>query len=417
MHLKLPAAFEANPREQREVWDAHEQGLGRRRRRWRWFVGIAVGLCLVYWLATRAGTSGPTAAGPGGRSASPAVPVEVAAARSGEMPVYLSGLGTVTAFNTVTVRSRVDGELINVAFQEGQFVHAGEPLAEIDPRPFQAQLKQAEGQLARDLAQLKDARLDLGRYRDMLAGALIAQQQVDTQAALVAQLEGTVRLDQGLVDSAQLQLIYCHITAPIDGRVGLRLVDVGNIVHASDQNGLLIITQVQPIAVVFTLPEDALPPVIHRLRSGERLQVDAYDRSGRTHIATGTVLAVDNQIDQSTGTSRFKARFDNTDNALFPNQFVNVQLLLDVRANAVIAPVAAIQRGPQGTFVYVVKSDQTVDVRPVTASATAGNDIAIDTGLSAGERVVVDGIDKLRPGSRVAIRESAQEAAHRSPDA
>jgi len=343
--------------------------------------------------------------------------VEVVAVRTGELPVYLTGLGTVTAFNTVTVRSRVDGQLVSVAFQEGQFVHAGDALAEIDPRPFEAQLKQAEGQLLRDLAQLKDARINLERYRAMFSGELISRQQVDTQAALVTQYEGTVRLDQGLIDSAKLQLIYCHITAPISGRIGLRLVDVGNMVHANDQNGLLVITQVQPIAVVFTLPEDALPPVIGRLRSGERLQVEAYDRTGRTRIATGNLLAIDNQIDQTTGTSRLKASFDNADNALFPNQFVNVQLLLDVRANAVIAPLAAIQRGPQGTFVYVVKTDQSVEVRPVTTGAAAGSEVAIDTGLSAGDQVVVDGIDKLRPGGKVVIRESDPGAAPRSPDA
>jgi len=343
--------------------------------------------------------------------------VEVVAVRTGELPVYLTGLGTVTAFNTVTVRSRVDGQLVSVAFQEGQFVHAGDALAEIDPRPFEAQLKQAEGQLLRDLAQLKDARINLERYRAMFSGELISRQQVDTQAALVTQYEGTVRLDQGLIDSAKLQLIYCHITAPISGRIGLRLVDVGNMVHANDQNGLLVITQVQPIAVVFTLPEDALPPVIGRLRSGERLQVEAYDRTGRTRIATGNLLAIDNQIDQTTGTSRLKASFDNADNALFPNQFVNVQLLLDVRANAVIAPLAAIQRGPQGTFVYVVKTDQSVEVRPVTTGAAAGSEVAIDTGLSAGDQVVVDGVDKLRPGSKVVIRESDPGAAPRSPDA
>ena len=417
MHLKLPVTFEANPREARGRWGAKGHGPVRRRRRWSWLVGFAVAACVAVWLVTKSRTAGPTAAGTAGRPGTPGVPVEVVAVRTGELPVYLTGLGTVTAFNTVTVRSRVDGQLVSVAFQEGQFVHAGDALAEIDPRPFEAQLKQAEGQLLRDLAQLKDARINLERYRAMFSGELISRQQVDTQAALVTQYEGTVRLDQGLIDSAKLQLIYCHITAPISGRIGLRLVDVGNMVHANDQNGLLVITQVQPIAVVFTLPEDALPPVIGRLRSGERLQVEAYDRTGRTRIATGNLLAIDNQIDQTTGTSRLKASFDNADNALFPNQFVNVQLLLDVRANAVIAPLAAIQRGPQGTFVYVVKTDQSVEVRPVTTGAAAGSEVAIDTGLSAGDQVVVDGVDKLRPGSKVVIRESDPGAAPRSPDA
>ena len=347
----------------------------------------------------------------------PSVPVVAAAAREGEMPVYLTGLGSVTAFNTVTVKSRVDGQLVNVAFQEGQFVHQGDLLVEIDPRPFQVQLTQAEGQMARDLAQLRDAQLNLMRYRDLLARELISKQQVDSQAAQVGQYEGAVKMDQGAIDNAKLQLVYSHITAPISGRVGLRLVDAGNMVHASDQNGLVVITQMQPIAVLFTLPEDNLPPVLKKLHAGDPLPVEAYDRAGQTKIATGSLLTVDNQIDQSTGTARLKAVFQNEDNALFPNQFVNVKLLLDVRKGAVIAPLAAIQRGPQGTFVYVVKPDQTVDVRPVTLGPTAGGDAAIDTGLSAGEQVVIEGVDKLRPGSRVQVQAPETEAPAQGPSA
>jgi multidrug efflux system membrane fusion protein len=372
------------------------------RRRWPWLLALVVVAAYVLraiWAARGpAVTEGSTK--PGGAG----VPVTVATARQGDLPVYLTGLGSVTAFNTVTVRSRVDGQLVDVAFREGQFVHAGDLLAQIDPRPFEAQLVQAEGQMARDTAQLKDARLDLVRYRDLVARQLIAKQQYDTQAALVAQYEGAVKVDQGLIDNAKLQLTYSRITAPIGGRAGLRLVDAGNMVHASDQTGLVIIAQLQPIAVVFTIPEDDLPAVMRKVGAGEQLPVEAYDRAGQNHIATGSLLTVDNQIDQSTGMTRLKAVFPNEDDALFPNQFVNVRLLLDVRKGTVIAPVAAIQRGPQGTFVYVVQADHTVEVRPVTLGPTVGNEGSIDAGLSPGDVVVTDGIDKLRPGSPVQVR-------------
>jgi multidrug efflux system membrane fusion protein len=374
------------------------------RRLWRrWLVLVAVVGCAVYWIAAPT-TSPSPAATAGAKASAPPVPVVAAAARQGDMPVYLTGLGTVTAFNTVMVRSRVDGQLVKVAFQEGQFVHEGDLLAEIDPRPFTVQLAQAEGQLARDTAQLKDAKANLVRYRDLVVHELIAQQQVDTQAALVDQLEGAVKVDRAAIDNAKLQLTYSRITAPISGRVGLRLVDAGNMVHATDQNGLLVITQVQPIAVVFMIPEDNLQPVVRKLAAGERLPVEAYDRAGRTKIADGTLLTTDNQIDQSTGTTRLKALFTNQDNSLFPNQFVNVRLLLDVRDEAIIVPAAAIQRGPQGTFVYVIKPDHTVEVRPVALGPATGGDASIETGIAPGEQVVVDGVDKLRPGSAVQAR-------------
>lgn len=396
MHDKASTTLEAN------VTPLSRELAGATRRRWPWLLTIVVLAGIGYWWFARADPK-THAAGPPVPAARP-VPVVMATARIGEVPVYLTGLGSVTAFNTVTVKSRVDGQLTNVAFQEGQFVHAGDLLAEIDPRPFDVQLTQAEGQLARDQAQLQDAKINLERYRDLVAKDFIPKQQFDDQAAQVRQYEGIIKLDQGLIDSAKLQLTYSRITAPISGRIGLRLVDVGNMVHASDPNGLLVITQVQPIAVVFTLPEDNLPPVLAKLRAGDRLPVEAYDRSGQTKIAAGALLTVDNQIDQSTGTTRLKAIFENEDNALFPNQFVNVRLLLDVKKEAVIAPLAAVQRGPQGMFVYVVKPDHTVEVREVTVGATASGDAAIDKGLAQGDAVVVDGVDKLRAGTAVEAR-------------
>lgn len=384
---------------------------------WRLGVGLllvgGVGYGVLGWRAS--GVPGDAASG--ARPAAPPVPVVVAAARTGDLPVILHGLGSVTAFNSVTVRSRVDGQLIRVAFEEGQLVKAGDLLAEIDARPFEAQLAQAEGQMARDRAQLADARINLERFRDLLGRNFIPRQQFDTQVAQVAQFEGVVRLDQGIIDSAKLQLSYCRITAPIDGRVGLRFVDVGNMVHASDQAGLLLITQVQPIAVLFTLPEDDLPRVLGKLHGGERLTVEAYDRAGQTKIAAGSLVSMDNQIDQSTGTTRLKAVFDNADNGLFPNQFVNARLLLDTKRGVTIVPVAGIQRGPSGTFVYVVKADETVEVRPVTVGPTVGLDVAIESGLNAGERIVTDGVERLRAGSAVRIRSAESGAAGQRPGA
>lgn len=320
------------------------------------------------------------------------------------MPVYLSGLGSVTAFNTVNIKSRVDGELVQIAFKEGEMVKKGDLLAVIDPRPYQVQLSQAEAQLFKDQASLRDAQLNYERFKGLLqdSGAM-SQQQVDTQKATVDQLQGAVRSDQSTVDNAKLQLTYCHIIAPVDGRIGLRLVDRGNIVHAADANPMIVITQLQPIAVVFTLPEDNLQAVAKQMRQGQ-LPVDAYSRDDQTKLASGTLETIDNQIDQTTGTARLKAIFPNQDNALWPNQFVNARMLLDTKKNAIIIPAAAIQRGPQGTFVFAVKPDKTVEVRNVQVAITQNNRSAIASGIAAGDVVVTDGQDKLQGGSKVEPR-------------
>src|SRR6266508_1446165 len=329
-----------------------------RRRRWPWVAGIGVAVLLAVLLLMRASHKKQSEAQAAkAKAAQRAVPVAGTAARKGDLAVYLTGLGTVTALNTVTVRSRVDGQLIRVAFREGQLVRQGDLLAEIDPRPFQVQLMQAEGQKAKDEAALKNARVDLARYVVLVQEDSISRQQLDTQAATVNQLEASVKSDQAQVESAKLNLTYSRITAPISGTIGLRLVDTGNIVHANDPNGLVILTQIQPITAVFTIPADHLPQVLKQVKTGEQLPVDAFDREMKNKLAAGTLLAVDNQIDQTTGTVKIKASFPNENLALYANQFVNAWLLVDTLRGAVLVPTAAIQRGPQSTFVYVVKPD------------------------------------------------------------
>ena len=341
------------------------------------------------------------------RLAGRAVSVSATAVRRGDVPILLRGLGNVIAFNTVNVKARVDGPIVQVNFREGQFVTKDEVLLEIDPRPYQVVLEQAQGNLARDEAQLRDAQVNLERYRKLWDDQVIPKQQFDTQAAQVGQFQGAIEVDKAAIDSAELNLSFTKVAAPIAGRIGLRQVDIGNIVHATDPGPLAIITQMQPIAVLFTIPADDLPPVLAKLRADVKLRVDAYDRADRAKVASGILETVDNQIDPTTGTSRLKAIFDNQDNALFPNQFVNCRLMLDTMRGVVIIPAAAVERGPQGAYVYVVKPDHTVAMRPITIGTTEGNEVEAASGLAPGETVVTDGQDKLQEGTKVDIRPAA----------
>ena len=336
------------------------------------------------------------------------VPVVVSKVSRSSIPVYLNGLGNVTAFYTVTVKSRVDGQLMKVDFNEGDFVKEGQILLEIDPRPFEVQLALAQGTMARDQALLDNAKLDLSRYRQLLETNAIPKQQLDTQTALVAQYEGTIKQDQANIDNAKLQLTYAKIPAPITGVVGLRLVDPGNIIHAADANGMVVITQLQPISALFTIPEDSLPQVTQKLRAGARLPVDAYNRDNSKKLASGVLLTLDNQIDSTTGTSKLKAMFDNKDNVLFPQQFVNIRLLVDTLTNQLVVPNVAVQNGQQGTFVYVVDDDSKVHLKTVQVGVTTDRFSDITSGLSDGDRVVVDGTDRLIEGALVRVRKPGE---------
>ena len=373
-----------------------------------WLVALAVVVVVGYiayqrYAATPATPAPVTSGRPGGGGPTGPVPVVAVPARNADIDAYLNGIGTATPLRTVAVKSRVTGQLLRVLFEEGQPVKEGQLLAEIDPRPFQVQLAQAEGQMARDQALLENARLDLERYRTLFEQDSIAKQQVDTQAALVRQYEGAVKVDQSAIDNARLQLVYARITAPIAGRAGLRQMDSGNMVTGNEATGLVVITQLQPITVVFSIPQDNVSAVMKRVQSGDKLPVEAWDRELKARLATGVLVSVDNVVDPATGTVKLRAQFANDDNALFPTPFVNVRMKLDTLRDAIVSPAAAVQRGAQGFFVYVVKPDQTVTVRAVKPGTVDGQRIAISEGLAPGEVVVIDGMDRLREGARVEV--------------
>jgi membrane fusion protein, multidrug efflux system len=387
-----------------------------RRRIWGRLIWILIGLVVIGAVAWVIFRPHAVQRAPTGRfSSDQPMPVATATATTGDLPITLDALGTVTPLATVTVRTQISGQLMQIAFTEGQIVKQGDFLAQIDPRPYQATLDQNQGQLLRDQALLDNARIDLARYRKLVAQDSIASQQRDTQASLVQQYEGAVKTDQAMVSNAQLNLAYCHIVAPVTGRVGLRQVDTGNYVQTSDANGIVVITQLKPISVIFTLPEDRLPAVLKRVHSGATLQVTIYDRTQTNQLATGTLATIDNQIDTSTGTVKLRAQFDNDDETLFPNQFVNAELLVDTLHGATIVPTAAIQRGAPGTYVYLLAADQTVSVKPVKLGPADGERVAVTEGLAPGDKVVTDGADRLRDGAKVTIPDAAAPALKATP--
>jgi multidrug efflux system membrane fusion protein len=378
-----------------------------RRSRWRaWLIGLilillAAGTAWYFW--PRPATAPAGRAGNGRAGQAPPQLVGSATADTGDIRIILNELGTVTPLATVTVKTQISGQFTQIGFQEGQLVNKGDFLAQIDPRPYQVALQQATGQLAHDQGLLEQAQVDLKRYQTLGRQDSISQQQVDDQKFVVAQYAGTVQADQGTVASANLNLTYCHIVSPVTGQVGLRQVDPGNYVQPTDANGIVVITQMQPISVIFSVPEDNLPEVITRLRSGATLGVEAYDRANVRHLATGQLTNLDNQIDTTTGMLKLRATFANPDELLYPNQFVNARLLVDTLHGVVRVPVAAVQRGEPGTYVYVINANNTVSVRPVKLGPTDGGMVAVDAGLRAGEKVVTDGTDRLRDGAPVQI--------------
>jgi multidrug efflux system membrane fusion protein len=378
----------------------------RRFQPWTWtkrnkwlLLGTLVILLVLYWIIHPKPDQMP----PGGRFGGAPMTVNTAKVDKGDIEVILNALGTVTPLQSVTVRTQINGQLQQIAFTEGQLVKKGDFLAEVDPRPYQAALEQAQGTLARDQALLKNAELDAVRYKKLVAEDSIAHQQLDTQEALVRQYQGTVLTDQAAVDNAKLNLDYCHIVSPVTGRVGLRQVDQGNYVTPGDTNGIVVVTQLQPISALFTLPEDNVLPVSQPLHAGQSLAVTAMDRSNTTKLATGTLTNIDNQIDTTTGTFKLRAQFPNSDETLFPNQFVNIQLLIQTLHNQLIVPTSAIQRGAPGTFVYLVNADNTVSVKPVKLGAAQGERQAILSGINVGDTIVTDGVDRLRDGAKVVL--------------
>jgi multidrug efflux system membrane fusion protein len=372
---------------------------------WRAIAGIVIVVVIVGVIAWRL-TSGGAQKVPTGRfAAGGPMPVVTATVEQGSIDIIYKALGTVTPLATVTVKTQISGQIMRIDFKEGQKVNKGDLLAEIDNRPYLLQLDQAQGQLLRDQALLKTAQLDLERYRTLAAQDSIARQQLDTQEQLVRQYEGVVKTDQGQVDSANLNLMYCNITAPVAGRAGLRSVDVGNYAQTSDANGIVVITQTQPISVIFTLPEDNLQPILKQLHAGATLGVTAFDRSQTTQLATGTLSTIDNQMNTATGTFRLRGEFKNDDESLFPNQFVNIELLADTVKDVPVIPTAAVQRGSPGTFVFVVNADDTVSVHPIKLGASQGEKVEVTSGLAPGDKIVVDGADKLRDKTKVSPRD------------
>jgi len=400
------------PPDLREVETPPDRKSGRKTAIWIIviFIVLALGLLGIRALhkAPDQSSARGQGRGAGGADASRAIPVSVAPVQQRDIPVYLEGLGNVQAYYTVTIHSRVDGQLMQVHFREGQHIRQGDELALIDPRPYEVQVAQAEATKYKDQANLENAQRDLQRYADLYKQGVIAQQQYNTQQSVVAQQEGLVRADDAQINNAKLNLTYCHIKAPIDGQVGLRLVDPGNMVHASDPNGLIVITQLQPISVLFTLPEDNLQMVTQHMKGGRPLEVQAWNRDDTQQIADGRLETIDNQIDPNTGTFRLKAVFDNRDNALYPNQFVNARLQVYTRQNAITIPAAAVQRGAQGTYAYVLKQDKTVENRSIKVALTEGLVAVLDSGVNPGEQVVTDGQEKLQPGSKVDPQVSGQ---------
>jgi len=379
----------------------------RHSRVWLWVLALILLAAGVYYFRTRRPTPEASAAPSptAGRNARGAMvtPVVAEKVRKGDLGDYFTGLGAVTPLYTVAVKTRVDGQLMKVLYKEGDNVHQGDLLAEIDERPFQVQLMQAQGQLAKDQAALDNAKVDLVRYQTLVTQNAVPEQQLATQRALVEQDDGAIKTDEAAIASAKLNLVYCHITAPITGRVGLRLIDPGNIVHASDANALLVITQMDPISVIFTIAEDQVPVVLQKMRAGQRLRVDAYDHEMKAKLAQGWLTTTDNQIDQTTGTLKLRATFSNPKGVLFPDQFVNARLLVEEKHDVTIAPSAAVQRNSQTTYAYVVKPDSTVTVRSLTLGTTEGDQTEVASGLNPGDVVVITGVDKLQEGSKVSV--------------
>lgn len=415
MEQATPTALQSRPPEltpPQQTRMVHKEPPRPPRRRWIGWIIVLVLAGIGYWQWPRLKTllpagnatpsrGGATKGGRGRRGGGGATQVVAARAAKGNIKVFVTGLGAVTPIYTVTVNSRVTGELMKVHFKEGQIVEKGDPLVEIDPRPYEVQLEQAQGQLIHDEALLKDARLDLDRYQTLIKQDAIPQQTLDAQVALVTQYEGTIKTDQSQIDNAKLNLVYCHITSPITGRVGLRLVDPGNIVQSTGTSGLVVITQLDPISVIFTTAEDQLPPILARMHGGEELPVEAWDRELKNKLADGKLETIDNQIDPTTGTLKLRAVFANANGKLFPSQFVNARLLVEQKQNVTLLPNNAIQRNAQGTYVWLVNPDQTVNVRTITVGTTEGDQSEIVAGLDPGAEVVTIGVDRLEEGGKV----------------